>query len=264
MADSAYHSRSYSLESDTSSYFQLDPSSPGPSRQVAVDGPRLHLDPFFSHLTATKSTTPSPRSPEGATSPTDDHSSTNGTHAGHGRFASHLNGNSLHKVPLKYSPSTKKSAPDLRPARLHLPNGSQRAATHAADHFPRYVSRERGNDVQYTHLLPASCIIPITQSPTSLCMRLRYPSNGQCRQWILSATRIFVDSPPYRPLLFPRQFRSLFSLSSTLYEGFSSRCPRSTRHCSIIRCMRSTSVCQRYCRRSSGLQARTCRSSSTH
>ncbi|RPD66340.1 hypothetical protein L226DRAFT_566785 [Lentinus tigrinus ALCF2SS1-7] len=141
VADSAYHSRSYSLESDTSSYFQLDPSSPGPSRKFTEDGTRLHLDPFFSHLTAPKSTTPSPRSPEGITSPIDDHPPTNGIHAGHARFASHthVNGNGLHKVPLRYSPSAKKSAPDLRPARLHLPNGTQRSATHAADHFPSFA-----------------------------------------------------------------------------------------------------------------------------
>ncbi|TFK91250.1 hypothetical protein K466DRAFT_583015 [Polyporus arcularius HHB13444] len=142
VADSAYHSRSYSLESDTSSYFQLDSASPGPSRQITEGGPRLHLDPFFSNLAIPKSSTPSPLSPDGLTSPNDEHSLTNGIHAGHARVASshaHMNGNGIHKAPLRYVPFTKNSAPDLRPTRLHLPNGTQRSATHAADHFPSIV-----------------------------------------------------------------------------------------------------------------------------
>ena len=143
-AESLYHARSFSLESDTSSYFQLD-HSPGPSRKSTMDeGPRLHLDPFFSHLTA-KSATPSPRSPESAVSPTDDSVSANGFHASHARLHSHThhtsNGvNGTAKLLLKPIPSSKKSLPDMRPARLHLPNGTQRAATHATDHFPRCVT----------------------------------------------------------------------------------------------------------------------------
>ena len=108
------------------------------------DGPRLHLDPFFSHLAA-KSASPSPRSPESAVSPTDDSVLANGFHAGHARVPSHAhysgNGtNGTTKVSLKPIPSLKKSLPDLKPARLHLPNGAQRVATHATDHFPRSVT----------------------------------------------------------------------------------------------------------------------------
>lgn len=146
VSESLYHARSYSLESDASSYFQLD-RSPGPSRKPTVETPRLHLDPFFTNIAVTKSTSPSPRSPEPTVTPLDDHPM-NGTH--NSRWPSHIhangyanghaNGNGIPKAPLKGIPAVKKSLPDFRPARLHLPNGTQRAATHATDHFPRCVS----------------------------------------------------------------------------------------------------------------------------
>ena len=138
--DSLYHIRSTSIESDASSFFQLERSR-SPLRQPKDDAPRLHLDPFFSHLSTAKSATPSPRSPEGIVSPIDEPMYANGAHAGHARYASqaHPNGNGSTKVPLKNMPSVKKSMPDLRPTRLHLPNGAPRAATHATDHFPRSV-----------------------------------------------------------------------------------------------------------------------------
>lgn len=140
-AESLYHSRSTSMESDTSSYFQLERDrSPGPSKRPTDDAPRLHLEPFFSNLTTAKSATPSPRSPEAIVSPIDEPAFANGVHAGHARYASqaHLNGNGTNRVPFKSVPSVKKSMPDLRPTRLQLPNGTQRSATHALDHFTRY------------------------------------------------------------------------------------------------------------------------------
>ena len=166
-----YHSRSYSLESDTSSsYFQLD-HSPGPSRKPTEDAPHLHLDPFFTHLTAAKSTSPSPRSPDAAISPLDDRIAPNGVHAGHGRVPSHvhMNGNGSTKVPIKNLPPTKKSMPDLRPARLHLPNGSQRSATHATDHFPRFVIQlhECARLLTYSPSFPHLHHNSITDEPVS-------------------------------------------------------------------------------------------------
>ncbi|KAI1794556.1 RAM signaling pathway protein-domain-containing protein [Ganoderma leucocontextum] len=158
--ESSYHTRSYSIESDASSYFQLD-NSPGPSRKPTMDnGPRLHLDPFFSHL-ASNSTTPSPRSPEGVVPPTDESVLPNGIHAGHVRATSHahLNGNGTNgavKVPSKSVPSMKKSLPDMRPARLHLANGTQRPATHALDHFPSHYPQHSITDE------------PVSASPISI------------------------------------------------------------------------------------------------
>ncbi|TBU65619.1 RAM signaling pathway protein-domain-containing protein [Dichomitus squalens] len=162
-AESLYHARSFSLESDASSYFQLD-HSPGPSRKPTMDdGPRLHLDPFFSSRIA-KSATPSPRSPESAISPTDDSVLANGFHVGHARVPSHAHhtGNGINgtaKVSLKPIPSSKKSLPDLRPARQHFANGAPRAATHAADHFPSIHSHHPHHSITDE---------PVSASPISM------------------------------------------------------------------------------------------------
>ncbi|EIW60077.1 uncharacterized protein TRAVEDRAFT_45328 [Trametes versicolor FP-101664 SS1] len=152
--DMLYHARSFSLESDTSSYFQLD-RSPVPSRPHPENPPRLHLDPFFSRIQG-KSASPSPsRSPDASVSPSDDSAGPNGIHAYHTRIPSHLNGHSGTRIPLK-SPAIKKSLPDMRP-RLHLPNGTQRAAAASADHLP-------------SHHLPFNTIMdePVSASPISI------------------------------------------------------------------------------------------------
>ncbi|KAI0372858.1 hypothetical protein BV20DRAFT_990186 [Pilatotrama ljubarskyi] len=134
--DMLYHARSFSLESDTSSYFQLD-RSPGPSRPQPENPPRLYLDPFFSRA-AGKSTSPSPsRSPDAGVSPSDDSAMSSGNHVNHYRLPSHTNGTNGARVPLK-GPSVKKSLPDLRATRLHLPNGTHRAAAASADHLPSF------------------------------------------------------------------------------------------------------------------------------
>ncbi|KAI9057861.1 hypothetical protein FKP32DRAFT_1597815 [Trametes sanguinea] len=132
--DLSFHGRSFSTESDSSSYFQLEPS-PGPSRPTAQSSPRLHLDPFFSRV-AGKGISRSPsRSPEASVSPRDESVLTNGARPNHSRLPSHSNGIGGSRVPLR-APSVKKSLPDLRPTRLHLPNGSHRAAAASADHLP--------------------------------------------------------------------------------------------------------------------------------
>ncbi|KAI0647246.1 RAM signaling pathway protein-domain-containing protein [Trametes meyenii] len=134
--DMLYHARSISLESDTSSYFQLDRSPVSPKPQLE-NPPRLHLDPFFSRITG-KSGSPSPsRSPDASVSPSDESTTSNGIHSHHSRFPSHTNGSNGTRIPLKGS-SVNKSLPDLRPARLHLPNGSQRAAAASADNLPSF------------------------------------------------------------------------------------------------------------------------------
>ncbi|KAI0748324.1 RAM signaling pathway protein-domain-containing protein [Daedaleopsis nitida] len=165
-SESLYHERSFSLESDGSSYFQLD-RSPGPSRKPTEYAPRLHLDPFFTNLTATKSTSPSPRSPDTTVSPVDDHPM-NGIHNGYNRWPppmhanghahGHANGNGITKFPLKGIPAVKKSLPDLRPTRLHLSNGTQRAATHATDHFPSF------SHLHHTSITDE----PVSASPVSI------------------------------------------------------------------------------------------------
>ncbi|KAI0636774.1 RAM signaling pathway protein-domain-containing protein [Trametes polyzona] len=134
--DLLYHTRSFSLESDTSSNFQLD-RSPAPSRPQPENPPRLHLDSFFLKI-AGKSGSPSPsRSPDASVSPSDESAGSNGIHAHHSRFPSHLNGHSGTRVPLK-GPSVKKSMPDMRPTKLQLPNGSHRTAAASTDHLPSH------------------------------------------------------------------------------------------------------------------------------
>ncbi|KAI0362346.1 hypothetical protein OH77DRAFT_1441806 [Trametes cingulata] len=157
--DMLYHARSFSLESDTSSYFQLD-RSPGPSRPQPENPPRLHLDPFFSRITG-KSASPSPsRSPDAGVSPSDESAISSGHPAHHSRLPSHTHTNGMNgtRIPLK-SPAVKKSLPDLRPTRLHLPNGSHRAAAASADHLPRSV---------FHHPFSSITDEPVSASPISM------------------------------------------------------------------------------------------------
>ncbi|KAH9857083.1 RAM signaling pathway protein-domain-containing protein [Lenzites betulinus] len=157
--DMLYHARSFSLESDVSSYFQLD-RSPVPSRPPPPENPpRLHLDPFLARITG-KSASPSPsRSPDTSVSPSDESTGSNGIQSHHARLPSHLNGHSSTRVPLK-GPTVKKSLPDMRPMRLHLPNGSHRAAAASADHLPR----------GFSHPHPFNTIMdePVSASPVSI------------------------------------------------------------------------------------------------
>ncbi|KAI8998457.1 RAM signaling pathway protein-domain-containing protein [Trametes punicea] len=149
--DLLHHARSFSLESTTSSYFPLDPS-PGPSSSQIENSPRLHLDPFFSRI-ASKSMSRSPsRSPEATMSPNEESATSSGTHTNLSRLPSHINGGT--QVPLR-GPSVKKSLPDLRPARLHLANGSQRVAAASADYLPSL------------HQPPSITDEPVSASPIS-------------------------------------------------------------------------------------------------
>ncbi|KAI0664592.1 RAM signaling pathway protein-domain-containing protein [Cubamyces menziesii] len=155
--ETPHHGRSYSIESNTSLYSPLDPS-PGPSRSASEHSPRLHLDQFFSRISDKNVSRSSSRSPEASTSPHEDSILTNGTHAHPSRPLPHMNGNNGTRVPLK-PPSVKKSLPDLRPSRLHLPNGSHRAAAASADHLP---------SSHYHHPFNSITDEPVSASPVSM------------------------------------------------------------------------------------------------
>ncbi|KAH9951890.1 RAM signaling pathway protein-domain-containing protein [Amylocystis lapponica] len=129
-ANALYHSRSFSLESSTSAYFQLDRShsraEPGPSNGVRHDwSPPLDFKSLLPGTPDSTSTSPS-HSPEryfddDSSSADDDATIPNRSQLIHGRNASYAGrGYKTSRNGL----SIKKSLPDLRPAKLHLTTSS--------------------------------------------------------------------------------------------------------------------------------------------
>ena len=244
--ETPHHGRSYSIESNTSLYSPLDPS-PGPSRSASEHSPRLHLDQFFTRISDKNASRSSSRSPEASTSPHEDSILTNGTHAHPSRPLPHMNGNNGTRVPLK-PPSVKKSLPDLRPSRLHLPNGSHRAAAASADHLPRSVSQYTEQVSSLLTALPVRIIIiPSTRLRTSPYQLLRYPWTDLFRPWTPNAIHTFDDYPPFLRRRSRKRSRHRSLQSWTRLEGYCSRSLRSTRRCSIIRCTPSTSDYPPFC-----------------
>lgn len=124
-----YHTRSFSLESDTSVYFQLDhspsASAPSSSHLRHPDWPsRLQLGPFpIPYSTATSPSRspekPSPNPEESFLSGVEVSSPTHTQLPLHGRNASYAGGGPKSKRTI----SNKKSLPDLRPNKLFVASG---------------------------------------------------------------------------------------------------------------------------------------------
>ncbi|GBE82072.1 RAM signaling pathway protein-domain-containing protein [Sparassis latifolia] len=165
----SYHTRSISLESEHSTYFQLDgpPSGAGPSSLTRPDMlPRLHLSPIPPGVSSSTSTSPS-RSPQDYPATPDQTVSTNENAArkssAHTRNVSFADGGYKSSRSAKLA---KKSLPDLRPA--VSPQGTSRDGGGTAS---QHVIPAEANGLSSSRNATVLIHDPLSASPLSMVDR---------------------------------------------------------------------------------------------